>query len=109
MPELAWTVPPIPDKLRPPARCYHAACVINDRWMVIHGGWSGVKLLCCTWIFDLLNSKWQRTASPHGGLIPSGRYGHTLTYVPERKEILLLGGLDQQKKACKDALYTLDP
>lgn len=40
--------------------------------------------------------------------MPSGRYGHTLTYLKKQKEILLVGGLDANRVACKDSTYVLN-
>lgn len=103
----AWTVPQIEGKDRPLSRAYHAACVRDERYLVIFGGSTGVKLLNCTWEFDLSAERWSVIHHP-GALVPSGRYGHTLTYLKKQKEILLLGGLDANRVACKDSTYVLD-
>ena len=47
----AWTVPQIEGKDRPLSRAFHAACVVDDRYLIVFGGSTGVKLLSCTWIF----------------------------------------------------------
>ena len=103
----AWTVPQIEGKDRPLSRTFHAACVVDDRWLVVFGGSTGVKLLSCTWEFDLESERWQKIQNSTP-VVPAGRYGHTLTYIKKKREILLVGGLDANKVACRDSVYTLN-
>ncbi|MGB1607997.1 MAG: kelch repeat-containing protein [Promethearchaeia archaeon] len=60
------------------------------RWLVVFGGSTGVKLLACTWEFDLETERWRSIRHP-GTVMPTSRYGHTLTYIKHKREILLFG------------------
>lgn len=79
----------------------------TGRYLVVFGGSTGVKLLNCTWEFDLQLERW-RALHHTGSLVPSGRFGHTLTYLKKRRQIFLLGGLDANRVACTDSSYILD-
>ena len=88
--------------------CSHAVTMLaTGRYLVVFGGSTGVKLLNCTWEFDLEAERW-RALHPTGSLVPSGRFGHTLTYLKKRRQIFLLGGLDANRVACTDSSYILD-
>ena len=89
----AWTVPQIQGKERPLSRAFHAACVVEERFLVIFGGTTGVKLLSCTWEFDLEQECWRKIQHDPDSLVPTGRYCHTLTHLKSKRELLLLGGL----------------
>ena len=54
---------------KPAGRAHHAACVIDARYMLIHGGFNGLRPISCAWVLDLGASIWTEVgvASARGG------------------------------------------
>ncbi|VAI75409.1 unnamed protein product [Triticum turgidum subsp. durum] len=105
--------------LAPSPRGAHAACCIDDKFIVIHGG-IGVhgSRLGDTWLLDLSDGlrsgSWRRMRNT--GPLPSARSGHTLTWIGELPspraghsatflfggKILVYGGEDKERRRMDD-------
>ncbi|VAI87553.1 unnamed protein product [Triticum turgidum subsp. durum] len=105
--------------LAPSPRGAHAACCIDDKFIVIHGG-IGVhgSRLGDTWLLDLSDGlqsgSWRRMGDT--GPLPSARSGHTLTWIGELPspraghsatflfggKILVYGGEDKERRRMDD-------
>ena len=44
---------------------------MDRRWLIVFGGSTGVKLLSCTWEFDLEKERWRKVHYA-GTIVPSG-------------------------------------
>jgi hypothetical protein len=98
---------------KPAGRAHHAACVIDSRYMLIHGGCNGLRPISCAWVLDLGTSSWtevgvaarggEHAPVPH----PSARYGHSLTYFAVQRHVLLVGGLDAGKRLVLDTAFVM--
>ncbi|GER53682.1 kelch repeat-containing F-box family protein [Striga asiatica] len=76
--------------ISPPPRGAHAACCIDNKYVLVHGGIgpSGTRL-GDTWILDPDSKTWRQiTARPS----PPSRSGHTLTHVGQSAGTVLFGG-----------------
>ena len=51
-------------KQLPPARYFHAAVCLDDRYIFIHGGFSGMRPLSCCWVLDLSTASWTEVGRP---------------------------------------------
>ncbi|HET7090156.1 MAG TPA: kelch repeat-containing protein, partial [Anaerolineae bacterium] len=74
----------------PPARFdYTLALDAASRKLVLFGGRDGSQTLGDTWVFDLASSTWREVkASPS----PGARFGHSATYDPKSKRVLIFAG-----------------
>ena len=99
---------------RPAGRAHHAACIVDSRFMLVHGGHNGLRALSCSWLLDLATSTWIEVGlttatgeSSSSQLIPSARYGHSLTYFQDCRLVVLIGGLDAGKHVVEDNAFTM--
>ena len=76
----------------PTGRYFHAACLLQDRYLYVHGGTNGsfAKIFHDFWVFDKLESFWQPLL-PIPDLL-GGLAGHTLTSLEDREGLLVLVG-----------------
>jgi hypothetical protein len=100
-----------PEPIRKPSgRAHHAACIVENRFLLVHGGNNGLRPISCCWALDLATSIWTEVSTDGHSMgeakcvadtlrMPSARYGHSLSYLPDHKIVLLLGGLDACKKS----------
>lgn len=90
--------------LAPSPRGAHAACCMDDKFIVIHGG-IGVhgSRLGDTWLLDLSDGlrsgSWRRMGDT--GPLPSARSGHTLTWIGDRR-MVLFGGRGSEYEVLSD-------
>ena len=78
----------------PPARRRGQTAILDpagDR-MIVFGGYDDVAFMNDVWSLDLGTLAWQQLAP--GGDVPSGRYGHSATFDPDRREMVVFGGYD---------------
>ena len=90
---------------KPCARSSHAACAVDDRWVIVHGGWTGLKPLSCCWALNLETFSWNQIKA--AGEQPSARQGHSISFFPKTRKLLLFGGLDASGAVVKDKAYFL--
>lgn len=89
---MSWSLLDV-GSIAPPPRGAHAACCIDNRKMVVHGGigFNGLRL-GDMWVLELsenyLVGSWQEVMTLPS---PPARSGHTLTYTG-RNQIVLFGG-----------------
>jgi N-acetylneuraminic acid mutarotase len=81
-----FTSGPTPEARRGQAVVYDADL---DR-MILIGGYNNYAFFADVWALDLASATW--SPLPQDGEIPSGRFGHTATLDPVRREIVLFGG-----------------
>lgn len=98
-----------PRGARPPPRAHHDACVVEGRWLVVHGGL--LENGCRnddTWRLDLVNDEpvWEELGSMTRTPRPRARYHHTMTTTSSGK-VVLFGGHDYARMALDDA-WVLD-
>eukprot|EP00960_Hanusia_phi_P071793 767633-Hanusia_phi.AAC.8 len=106
--QVSCTPIPVPERSaahRPCARSYHAACAIDDQWVVVHGGWTGLKPLSCCWALNMETFSWIQIKFV--GEQPSARQGHSITFFPKARRLFLFGGLDASGAVVKDKAYFL--
>lgn len=89
---LSWRLLDV-GSIAPPARGAHAACFIDNRKMVIHGGIGLCGLrLGDTWVLELSENfcfgSWQQLVTR---LSPPARSGHSLTYIGGNRTVLFGG------------------
>ncbi len=85
----AWR--PVKTGSQPSPRVFHTATW--DPWkrrLVVVGGYGPDGFLGDTWVLDATRGAWRRVT---GRLMPSPRAGHTVTLDPERRQLVLVGGL----------------
>ena len=80
--------------------------------MLVHGGDNGLRPITCFWVLDLATGSWIEHGLAEGeqctvDSIPSARYGHSLTYFPGQRLVLLLGGLNSAKRSVNDTAFTM--
>jgi len=87
----------------PPRRAAHTAIYdpASDR-MVVFGGSDGVSFMNDVWTLNLATNTWQPLPTS-GDFVPV-RYGHSATFDPERREMIVFGGYNG---AYLDDLYVL--
>ena len=76
----------------PPARRRGQTAVLDpagDR-MIVFGGYDDVTFMNDVWSLDLATNAWQPLSA--GGDVPLGRYGHSATFDPDRREMVVFGG-----------------
>jgi hypothetical protein len=73
----------------PSPRRAAASCVVNDRWLVIHGGFEGSCCLDDTHVLDTKGGVWSKVASP-SQVAPSPRALHSMCTIGGG--VLLYGG-----------------
>ena len=62
-----------------------------NKKVVLFGGDQLDRLVCDTWLFDVVNLTWSQAPST---LSPMPRGGHALLWLPKAKKILMIGGYD---------------
>jgi hypothetical protein len=73
---------------RAPAVSHHTATVMNDRYIVVIGGWNGKKRTAEIFCFDTQNTIWRQI--PERGEVPVGLSSHTACLMSS-KDILIIG------------------
>lgn len=71
-----------------PSVSHHTATVIQDRFILIVGGWNGRKRCADVFCFDTVEQFWRHI--PESGDVPVGLSSHTATLVSS-KDILIIG------------------
>lgn len=76
----------------PPARRAAASCVIDGRWLVVHGGFDGAHCLDDAYVLDTQTRVWSQLAASAGlaAVQPAPRALHTLC--PVGHGVVLYGG-----------------
>ncbi|KAG4169595.1 hypothetical protein ERO13_A12G091000v2 [Gossypium hirsutum] len=72
----------------PSSRDFSAASAIENRKIVMYGGWDGKKWLSDVYILDTISLEWMELSVT--GSLPPPRCGHTATMVEKR--LLVFGG-----------------
>ena len=65
----------------------------GDR-MIVFGGFDDVRFMNDVWALDLSTLAWQQLTP--GGNIPPARYGHSATFDPDRREMVVIGGYNRE-------------
>lgn len=76
----------------PPARRRGQTAILDpsaDR-MIVFGGYDDVTFMNDVWSLDLATNTWQQLTP--GGDVPPERYGHSATFDPDRREMVVFGG-----------------
>ncbi|XP_023325822.1 multiple epidermal growth factor-like domains protein 8 [Eurytemora carolleeae] len=86
----------------PPPRLFHAACyALESNSLYIHGGMNFNEELSDFWRFDLNDLVWESLThtiekrSIDNEKVEISLAGHTLTYIPDSRSILIIGGYSQ--------------
>lgn len=78
-------------KIAPAARYGHAACLINDTFVIFGGKLANGSLSNELWLFNISNGEWSLRATK-SKFNPLKLTRHTLTYVEPSGDIYLFGG-----------------
>ena len=97
---------------RPSPRYKHAAALIPDKGgkarMLIFGGQDEEKTaLNDVHLLDLQTKVWTKPEA--AGQKPSPRYGHTATFIPAKRTVIVLGGTDGKHLESAAAAAAADP
>eukprot|EP01116_Phalansterium_solitarium_P024252 TRINITY_DN8833_c0_g1_i1.p1 TRINITY_DN8833_c0_g1~~TRINITY_DN8833_c0_g1_i1.p1 ORF type:complete len:272 (+),score=8.76 TRINITY_DN8833_c0_g1_i1:111-926(+) len=79
-----------------PKREHHAACFVGSK-MIVVGGWDGNKRQNDVWMLDTLSTPFTWSKVEVGGRL-AGHSGHSLTYLPSRDEIVVVGRESGQRR-----------
>jgi len=86
------------------SRCAHSATRFSH-YIVIFGGFDGVRVLSDVIIFDLESFAWNGTQI--SGTMPKPRYGHSACLY-EKNKLIIFGGHDGENTLNSTLIVTLD-
>ena len=86
------------------SRCAHTATRFSH-YLVIFGGFDGVRVLSDVIIFDLESFAWNRTQI--SGTMPRPRHGHSACLY-EKNKLIIFGGHDGENTLNSTLVITLD-
>ena len=87
-----FSIAEVKSGVRPDMRLGHTTTLIEDKKLLIFGGFDGTNTLNDTFIYDIKKKEWKKIKIE--GKPPNPRAGHTSTLIKETSEIFIFGGTE---------------